>query len=387
VSGTAFLGLILVLGGAATASDWRESRVPNHIALLGLAAFVGGVVFHLLASACGHRGWHWLDLGVYYMPWRFFPMLGVHAFLSLTAGWILWRLDVWPAGDAKLYIVLSWLLPLANANLTGFPQLLFMVFLINCFVPPGLLYAAEGLVRLIAAVPGTVSGCSWLTVKAAGDRLIKRFQDLRAFRPEAAAVIVNLISLFFILRLAEARLHRQSLGSFGQLMIFLAMFAVWQQLSSFLRRPRIGVAALAVFCACAVSAAATGLDLAALLWRTAKMMINFAFFLSFARVAFEKSLERSSLGVIAPEELRTGALLSQEAWDALSADEEAKKILGERNCDGLTAEEAAALRARLSSRGERLLSVYRGVPFAAWIFLGALLTLARPGTVVSWMLR
>ncbi|MEK7382295.1 MAG: hypothetical protein AAB262_03305, partial [Elusimicrobiota bacterium] len=192
MSGGIFFGVILLVGGVAAASDWRNNRVPNRLILFGLAAFMAGVACNLASSCLGGRGLRWLDLGEYYLPWRFFPMLGAHAFLSLIAGWTLWRLDIWPAGDAKLYITLSWLLPLANANLSGFPSLLFIVFLINCFVPPGLLFACEAIVRLAAAALSLFSKGVVYAVKAVCDRAARRIRDIRLLRLEVAAQSVNL---------------------------------------------------------------------------------------------------------------------------------------------------------------------------------------------------
>ncbi|MFI5348089.1 MAG: prepilin peptidase [Elusimicrobiota bacterium] len=384
MSGNAFLGVILLIGGAATASDWRENRVPNRLTLFGFAAFAAGAAYHLLAASLGHRGINWSVLGEHYMPWRFFPRLGAHALLSLAAGWTLWRLDIWPAGDAKLYIVLSWLMPLANANLSGFPLLLFMVFLINCFVPSGLLVAGEMIVRLAASVPGIFSGGIVSAVKSHCDRAVRRVKDLRPLRLEAAALLVNLTCLFFLMRLAQTLLHRQPLGPFVQILVFFALIAVWQRLAALFLRPLVGAAALCIFCGCAVACVAAGLDLGGILWRTAKTTAGFGVFLSFARLAVHRAVERCSLRDIPPEELRPGALLSDAAWEALSQDADARGIVAERNCDGLTAAEALALRGKMTARGERSLSVYRTVPFAAWIFLGAILTLAHRGTVVSW---
>ncbi len=365
-------------------SDWRESRVPNRLVLLGLAAFAGGLVYHLLSSVLGHRGWRLLDIGEYYLPWRFFSMLGVHAILSLIAGWTLWRVDVWPAGDAKLYIVISWLLPLANANLTGFPRLLFIVLLINCFVPPGILFACEGVIRLAAAVPAFFSEGIFRALKSAVSRVVRRIKDLRPMRLEVAALLVNLACLFFVMRLLEAQLHRQPFGALGQLAVFLSMLVVWPRLVVLLYRPRLGAAALCLFFVGAVCAVVAGLDLGAVVWRAAKMMVNFGFALSLARVVFSRVIERSSLRDVAPDELRPGALLADTEWEALSKDEGSRGIVEERNCDGLTRVEAEALRSSLSGRGVRSLCVYRTVPFAAWIFLGTVLTLAHQGTIVSW---
>ena len=62
------------------------------------------------------------------------------------------------------------------------------------------------------------------------------------------------------------------------------------------------------------------------------------------------------------------------------------RCLDERRRDGLSASEASAVKAWLKARGSADLAVHRAVPFAAWILIGAVLTLWRPGTVVSWML-
>jgi len=378
------LALLLFVGAAAAFTDWRERRVPNRLVLLGLGAALAAASLQLAGSVLGHLGRRWLGVGEFYMPWRWYPDVAAHAGLSLAAGWTLWRLDVWPAGDAKLYLALSTLLPFVDPNLAGFPHLLFMVFLINVFVPAGLLFAAEGFARLAAAAPAALAAGPWVALKAAGDRARVRAREVFDRRWQAAALVVNLASLFLALRLAERRLNAQGLGPLGRVAVFLLMYAAWDRLSPILRRPRVGLAALAFFSAAACAAAASGADLLDLLARTARSVLGFGFFLSLARTACHGSLLRAGRVRAAPAELRRGVILGDETWASLSADPEAAAVLGPRRCDGLTEAEAAALRGRLAARGE--LTVRRAVPFAVWILLGAALTLWRPGTVVSWLL-
>jgi hypothetical protein len=319
------------------------------------------------------------------MPWLFFAKLAAHSLLSLAAGWTLWSLDVWPAGDAKLYIVLSCLMPLANANLVGFPAFLFLFFLINSFVPAGVLFALEGVAGFVAAAPGAVrkaSRLTWEGLKAAADRGVRRLADYWPRKWRAAALVVNLAALFFVVRLLETRTQNSPLI---HLAVFLLMFGLWSRLSALMSRPQWGEGALVFFCVCALYAAFRGYDLGELLWSTVKSVVGFGMFISWARRIFSGILERSSLGRISPEELRAGTLLSDEAYRTLSLDAEAAKILGDRNCDGLAAIEAESLRGLLRSRGELSLPVYRGHPFAAWIVLGAAMTLWKPGNVVGWM--
>lgn len=383
-----FFAVLLFVGAAATAADWRERRVPNRLILFGLAAFGAGVSCDLAASMIGHHGWRWMGIGEYYMPWRFFKMLAVHSSLSLVAGLMLWRLDVWPAGDAKLYIVLSLLMPLVDANLGGFPWVLFLVVLINSFVPPGVCFAAEAAARSLAALAAKVSTICLDPRKAtvaAADRIRVRAADLWPHRWRMAVLVVNLATLFLVLQLAMSALPWASLGLMGTLLAYFGMVAAWGRISLSLRSPRWGSVALIAFCVAAASAAAAGWDLVTLLLRTTKNVIGFGLFLSLVRGVFERVLERASVREVPADDLRAGALLSDEAREAMSIDPEAARLLGEGNCDGMTAEGALSLRRRLRACGQSSLSVYRGVPFAVWIFLGAVITLWRPGTVVTWV--
>jgi len=387
VKSRVFFAVLFFVGAAATATDWRERRVPNRLVFLGLGAFGLGVSYHLAASLLGHHGWRVMGVGEYYMPWRFFKMLAVHSLLSLAAGLTLWRLDVWPAGDAKLYIVLSWLMPLVDANLGGFPRLLFLVILINSFVPPGVLFAAEAVARSLSAFAARVSAVCLdprQAAIAAVDRARVRAADLWSRRWRALVLVVNLAALFLVLQLVMSSLPRASLGPIGTLLAYFGMFAAWSKLSSLLRRPLWGGVALLVFFGASAVASALGQDLVVLLWRTAKNVVGFGLFLSLARGIFERVLERASVSEVPADDLRAGVLLTDEAHVALSSDPEAAPLLGDRNCDGMTAEGAVSLRSLLRVRGQSSLSIYRGVPFAAWIFLGAVMTLWRPGTVVTW---
>ncbi|MDE2491346.1 MAG: prepilin peptidase, partial [Elusimicrobia bacterium] len=247
MSGGSSLALLLFVGGASAVADWRERRVPNRLILLGLGAAAALAAVQLAGSVLGSMGRSWLGLGALYMPWRWYPRLAAHAGLSLAAGWTLWKLDVWPAGDAKLYLALSALLPFVDPNIPGFPRLLFMVFLINVFVPAGLVFALEGLARGAASWAAALAGGPWLVAKAAADRGLVRLREFAALRWQAAALVVNLAALFFVLQAGERVLSGPGAGPLVRIAAFLLMYALWDRLAPVLRRPRAGFAALAAF--------------------------------------------------------------------------------------------------------------------------------------------
>jgi Flp pilus assembly protein protease CpaA len=385
MSALASFALLLFVGGAAAVTDWRERRVPNRLVLLALSAVAAWTAVQFASSVLGHLGRRWLGLGAYYLPWRWYPRVAAHVLLSLTAGWTLWRLDVWPAGDAKLYLALSALLPFVDPNLPGFPSLLFMVLLINIFVPAGLLFAAEGTAGMMREAPAALARGPWPAVKGAGDRIRVRLKELYARRAQAALVAFNLAALFFVLRVLEQKLRARVFGGLGHVAIFLLLYAAWGRAAPILRRPSAGAAALAAAAIGAVVASTSGGDLLVLLRRAAGGVVSFGFFLSIARMAFDRQLESAGLGRLPADDVRAGTIPTDEAWTALNGDPRLARLLDERRRDGLSADEASAVKNWLRSSGTADLPVHRAVPFAAWILIGAVLTVWRPGTVVSWL--
>ncbi len=383
-----YFQLFLVLGLVASLEDWRERRIRNLWILLGMLACLLGLAALLINTLLGERGVRFLDLGEYYLPWPFYPKVAAHLALSLTAALSLWRLEVWPAGDAKLFILFSFFLALIDPNLSGFPLLLFMVLLINVFVPPGLLLAAETLLLACARIPSLFKLDWGREAKAAAHRTGVRLAQAWPHRAEYLVLGMNLFALFFVLRLAEARFQRLVLGPFGHLLVYLFLCALWERISVLLRLKAAGIAALALASLGALFASLhLRLDLLREMASGLRMAFNFGLFLSLARGAFAAFLERQSLAELKEGEVRPGLLLSEETWERLKKEEALSEKLGAWYPDGLSPEETEALRAWIAQGGRGAgFTAYRAIPFAVWLFLGALLTLSFPRTVVSLLI-
>jgi hypothetical protein len=127
-----FFGLWAVIGY----TDWTHQKIRHNLMLFGgsgaLLAYAGLLALTLL--------------GVFgrvsqFPYWGYYQLAGAHFLLSAAAAMALWWLAVWPAGDAKLFILLAALYPVMGLN-TPLPQeRLFLSTLINIFIPAaGLLF-------------------------------------------------------------------------------------------------------------------------------------------------------------------------------------------------------------------------------------------------------
>lgn len=119
------------VGGAAAFAVIRQDslrrRIPNAVLrLLALGILAGYVLLSARFVAAFYRDG------------------ALSAGASLLAGVALWRLGVWPAGDAKLFILLAWLAPLAEPALAAQRWRLPLVLLLNTFIPAAAVILAAG---------------------------------------------------------------------------------------------------------------------------------------------------------------------------------------------------------------------------------------------------
>lgn len=395
--------LFLGLGAVVSYEDWTHRRIRNHWIGLGLLACAAGLCYLLWNSLLGYQHQRFGWLGERYLPWAFYPKVLIHLFLSLTAAYTLWRMAIWPAGDAKLYILFALMTALIDPNIPGFPLLLFMVLLVNTFVPAGILFAAEtvGIVASRAPALLRLDWGKWLKAKA--EVVVIRAREAWPYRTQVLTMVVNLFVLFYAMEALQLRFRRLALGPFGNLVLFLLLISLWSRLAGFMRNQAIGLVAFVSLSAVALAGALRWhWDVWALLVETLKTTVNFGVALSCARILFYWFIEAESLRELRAEHLRAGVVLSDETWAQLSSEGGLSEKLGERYSDGLSEDAAGALKEWLSSRKAPpqppaegpapaapvvspvpSYTVYHTIPFAVWIFLGAWFTISRRCNMVE----
>lgn len=379
-----YYGMFVSLASVISFEDWRERKIRNSLILLGLLACGAGMLFLLTNSVLGvNHARFWL-LGEYYLPLRFYPKMIAHVALSLAAGVGFWRWSIWPAGDAKFFALAAFFTALIDPNLPGFPQLLFLILLINIFVPAGILFTAETIVKLALAIP-QLRKVDWpMRLKAWGEVVEIRFRETWPYRVEYLILFVNLFVFFFALQIGASRFGRLMPEPWGSLSIFVLMFAFWGRLTLVLRNKFVGAAAFSALCLVApVGVLYLGWDVRGGFAAAGRMVFNFGMLLSVGRVLFSWIIERDSLRELQVENLKYGDILSDSTWAQISAEPELAGKMSERYVDGLTHGDAATLKAWLQSRKASDYSVYHTIPFALWIFLGTLLTISYRGSVVT----
>lgn len=381
-----YYGVFVGLASLISFEDWRTRKIRNRLIVAGLLVCAGGLLLLLVNSLLGWRHLRFGPLGEYSLPLSYYPRLAGHLALSLAAAVGFWRWSIWPAGDAKFFTLAALFAALIDPNLPGFPLLLFLILLINVFVPAGIVFALETVVNLALKAP-LLRGVDWPKWrKAKVEMAAIRLREMWPYRGEYLVLAVNLFALFFALQAASARVRPLIPEPWGSLSVFVLMFAFWDALTVVLRNKKVGVAAFAaVVLAVPAGVLLLGMDAGGLLLAAVRMTFNFGMLLSVGRVVFAWIIERDSLRELHAAELKYGDILSDGTWARLGAEKDLAGKMDERYVDGLTHGDAATLKAWLAGRATRDYNVYHTIPFALWIFLGTLLTLSCRGSVVAKM--
>jgi len=127
-----FLPMILFLGIITTYEDIKTGKIRNKwivIALIYAILFNLGLIIYM--SVTGQE-----------MRIAYFYELGISFIISLAAGFLMWTLGLWTAGDAKLFAAFSLLIPLTVYRWGHIPYFSSANILINTFVPFFLIYSA-----------------------------------------------------------------------------------------------------------------------------------------------------------------------------------------------------------------------------------------------------
>ncbi len=132
-----FLPPLFLIGIITSYQDFRYGEIKNKWIIFGL---VLGAAIYLLITALNLAGFGDIFLSaipVQLFESNWFNMVGyvlLNSFSSFFLAFLLWRFNLWSAGDAKLFFVFSFLLPLKYYFNDYFPIFPSLALFINVFL-------------------------------------------------------------------------------------------------------------------------------------------------------------------------------------------------------------------------------------------------------------
>jgi len=310
-----FLGAILLISVLVEIEDAKSKKIRNKLIVAG---FLAGFLLFLAAYGFG-----------IYNKFDYLIKVIINVAISFLAGFAIWRLGFWSAGDAKLFILFSFLLPLYYYQKTFLDYFPSFVLIINCF---------------IAFLIFLIFKSFYFWFKSAVD-LIKN----KKIRKEILTEYLD-------------EKKNKLIGFFKNKKIFLKMFF------------KISVGLLIYFI------------LARFLFKSGfQPKIFFIFFFVFfainALIGFY--INKYSKEKIKIEDLRIQMNLAAETILKLKENKIFFKDLGVLRPEGMEGRQANLIKEHLSKNNVKEVYIYKSTLFSLWIIIGTLMTILLKGSVVQ----
>lgn len=355
-----------------------HGRIPNRLLFVWL---LFGFAVIALAYAWTSAGGVYLAPGWIETPPPDGPGMDFHAALFLNAGLAfglgvtLWLLGLWAAGDAKMYALIGFTLPLStyqNNYLDYFPS--FALF-INTFIAMFFMLLLEFLAKTLLFARSAGSASLGEKIK----ELLKKGWEQRYL---VLKLVLFFLALFTLIRIMRHGL-REGLGQFMEInktIIYVILFMVFRPLMRLAQHTWamvLGALILGGYAVYAFFFDPTGQakwEFINIGWLAVSIILF--------RVAYDAYLKATDEVPIAAGALRRGMIL---------ADSEITKFKERRQFytqkvgtiapDGLSEEQAEAIRGWLEENEAESVAVARTIPFAPSLLLGTLLTIIFKGLI------
>jgi hypothetical protein len=386
-----FLPGILLIGALSALSDIKTGKVKNSLIKKGF--YYGLIVYSLLfvwTIARKYSGLLSIFFGkTYYLSFNYFLDLFINTIIALMVGIILWKLDFWAAGDAKLFTLFSFLIPLtfySHDKIIYFPSfvLLLNIYMISFFA---LIFVGFSKIRFKKIDP---------------PNLFKKFKqkitDYLKKLPENFHInnILNFINLMLIYSIIfsiifslnfKINILKFSLSS--QLLVYLVLFLVYKPLSKLLTKyKKINPFIFPVLIIISFFISGFWVNFFSKLNPFIRFFGGFFIFIIAIQLATKFVSNQTETKKIKSEELRPNMLLGEETINLLKQDKDFfQKDLEQMYFDGLSEEQVEKIKNFIQNKNLNEIEIYKTFPFAPFIFGGTIITLILQGSLLNWLMQ
>jgi len=389
-----FLIPIFIIGFITSFEDFKYGKIKNKWIKIG---FLWGITIFSLYILWNFTFWilEYFEISPYSFSVFKLSYLGEVALntgLALGVGFLMWSWNVWSAGDAKLFTLFSFLLPLrfySRTYLSYFPS---FALLLNIFI------IALGIFLIILVFTFMrrifIRKKEILTEK----EKIAREKEFKGGIFSLFKEILNLLVIFFVMVSFFGLFFKSIIGEnltyfftiilgLEKWVLLIAFLGVFVFLMKFLQKIKkvFYVAAIALLVWLLYKW--IGLNQSpALIIRPMLSVTAIIIFGGFAfRKMFDWYVKEKEIQKVKIEELKSGMRLTEETVNKLKGKEEKlfKKSIGKIYSDGLTKEQIGFLKEFVKGKGIKLLEVYKPSPFAILIFIGLIVTILFRGSIIA----
>jgi len=341
---------------------------------------------------------------VFTIPLNYLSKVILNVVIALTIAFLMWRFKAWAAGDAKLFMVYSLLIPLKyywKSYLVYFPS---FVLLINIFIPIFIYLLIRSVFHWFKFIYFKITKPSTTPIDrkksiysiSPAEREEKKQAKKKARREKIKnmlSMLLTFIGIFLIFGLFQRPVQEYfsiDISSF-QMFIFAALIIFSEPLSKVFKKPltfKIIIVILIVILGYGFisSPQAAG----QILYQSVQRMVIFMAVLTLFRKLIDFYVLKTGLKEIKIEDLKPKMSLAEETLEKLKKDKEYyDKYIGLIYPGGLSLEQVKAIKKwfqKSQKHQTETVNIYKPFPFVIWMFVGVIITLLLKSSLLNLFL-
>ncbi|MBU1177437.1 hypothetical protein KKH96_03265 [Patescibacteria group bacterium] len=393
------LPILFFIGIITTYEDFKCGKVRNKWIIFGACWGIGIILFfliwHFIASPVTNFYYFNLlnypadyEVVVFTVSLSYLLKCILNMTVALIISYLMWKFNVWAAGDAKLFIVYSILLPTTfywKSFFLFFPS---FVLMINIFIP-------IFIYLLIASILYYLKFLYLRKKNKSKDNLLEKKQESKADRKKKilenvknmAIMMIAFIGLFLIIKLFQTPIQKYtSIDVFSiQVLIFAVVIIFSNSVIKFLIKPivfKIVIILVAILvCYGLINSYDSTIET---IRRTLIMMTIFIIVLSIFRKLIDFHVLKTNIKEVKIEDIKPRMSLVEDIMEKMKKDKEFyNKHIGRFYSGGLLPEQVEAVKKWLKNDKEEMeiIKIYKPFPFVPWMFVGVIITIILKGSM------
>jgi len=300
----------------------------------------------------------------------------------------MWKFDVWAAGDAKLFIVYSILLPTTfywKSFFSFFPS---FVLMINIFIPIFIYLLISSILYYLKFIYLRIKNKSQndSLKEEQESKADKRKKILEAVK-NMLIVMVAFIGLFLIIKLFQVPIEKHtSVDVFSiQVLIFAAVIIFSNSVIKFLVKPAVFksviITVAVLICYGLIYSYNSTVDT---IYRTLIMMSIFIIVLSIFRRLINFHVLKTNVREVKIEDIKSRMSLFEDIMEEIKKDKKFyNKYIGRFYSGGLIPDQVEAVKKWIKNNREEMktVKIYKPFPFVSWMFVGVIITIILKGSM------
>jgi len=371
------LGILFAVGLIAAYDDIRKGKVRNRLILAGLLA--------------GGLGYLWLAVQAILFPpaqYAHFKEFLINISFSWLLSFFIWYAGLWSAGDAKIFMLFTFLFPLncygsrwaiplfPAANLLANTFILILLFVISEIVFKTFKFGLEVFLDSLDHHQEARKRMPFWKWKNA----LNRIKQNRRFYFK-----ITLVYFCFFLLLDITRQYAQGLPILGNFS-YIVMLLAFRPLRRIFEKIRLTGLYLALGAILIYKLFFLHAGLKDFFIHLAVMLRDYGIFMGVFYIIFmiiESYLKRKEEVKISSEDLSVNMVLSHESANVIGQYLKREGSEEKFYADGLTSRQVERIKEISSKNNFDDIRIYKTFPFVPFVFLGAIVTVAARGIVLD----